>query len=192
MAFQEEFEYLSFRCCYCGFLNPSRKKRPSGPKFETKQSPSITLTTQSSDSDVSSESDGGSKPIITELRSESPVTTEKSSDFEKLSDGENRDSDEVVAPVQAKSPKNQTKDSGYSPIQVQDCGDSPTSQLEPHENPLGLNPFESDEFGDSGNPFNAVTEQEVSGTPMEYEIFEAHELAGPNSEMINTQETKED
>lgn len=34
MALREEFEYLSFRCCYCMTYNPSRKLRPSAPKLE--------------------------------------------------------------------------------------------------------------------------------------------------------------
>ncbi|XP_005101430.2 endoplasmic reticulum junction formation protein lunapark [Aplysia californica] len=34
MALKEEFEYLSFRCCYCFFLNPARKQRPFAPRME--------------------------------------------------------------------------------------------------------------------------------------------------------------
>lgn len=34
MALQEEFEYLAFRCAYCGTLNPARKKKPVAPKLE--------------------------------------------------------------------------------------------------------------------------------------------------------------
>lgn len=35
MAFKEEFEYLAFQCCYCNAFNPARKKRPTGPRFDT-------------------------------------------------------------------------------------------------------------------------------------------------------------
>nr|CAD7453000.1 unnamed protein product [Timema tahoe] len=31
MALKEEFEYFSFRCCYCYFWNPARKQRPTAP-----------------------------------------------------------------------------------------------------------------------------------------------------------------
>ncbi|XP_033624885.1 endoplasmic reticulum junction formation protein lunapark-B-like [Asterias rubens] len=31
MALQEEFEYLAFKCAYCGVLNPSKKVRPNAP-----------------------------------------------------------------------------------------------------------------------------------------------------------------
>lgn len=39
MALQEEYEYASFRCAFCGSLNPSRKLRPIAPKL-----PSISPT----------------------------------------------------------------------------------------------------------------------------------------------------
>ncbi|CAG5119008.1 unnamed protein product [Candidula unifasciata] len=34
MALKEEFEYLSFRCCYCYNLNPAKKQRPLAPRLE--------------------------------------------------------------------------------------------------------------------------------------------------------------
>ena len=34
MALKEEFEYLSFRCCYCYYLNPAKKQRPFAPRME--------------------------------------------------------------------------------------------------------------------------------------------------------------
>ncbi|KAK7495623.1 hypothetical protein BaRGS_00013070 [Batillaria attramentaria] len=34
MALPEEFEYLSFRCCYCYNMNQARKMRPFAPKLE--------------------------------------------------------------------------------------------------------------------------------------------------------------
>ncbi|XP_050463632.1 endoplasmic reticulum junction formation protein lunapark-A isoform X2 [Cataglyphis hispanica] len=34
MALKEEFEYIAFRCCYCGFWNPARKQKPFAPKLE--------------------------------------------------------------------------------------------------------------------------------------------------------------
>uniref|UniRef100_A0A0B6ZQE6 Endoplasmic reticulum junction formation protein lunapark n=1 Tax=Arion vulgaris TaxID=1028688 RepID=A0A0B6ZQE6_9EUPU len=34
MALKEEFEYLSFRCCYCYILNPAKKQRPLAPRLE--------------------------------------------------------------------------------------------------------------------------------------------------------------
>ncbi|XP_036425826.1 endoplasmic reticulum junction formation protein lunapark-B isoform X2 [Colossoma macropomum] len=33
MALKEEFEYLSFRCGYCYFMNPARKTRPQAPRL---------------------------------------------------------------------------------------------------------------------------------------------------------------
>lgn len=34
MALKEEFEYLSFRCCYCYQMNMAKKQRPFAPKLE--------------------------------------------------------------------------------------------------------------------------------------------------------------
>jgi len=34
MALKDEFEYIAFRCCYCGAPNPARKSRPNAPTLE--------------------------------------------------------------------------------------------------------------------------------------------------------------
>lgn len=93
MSLKEEFEYLSFRCCYCSAFNPARKKRPTGPKFETGASPLKALPSTASDSDRNSASDSdadSTKPLITEPRGDSP-DVRKLSDVEKLSDAELND-----------------------------------------------------------------------------------------------------
>lgn len=61
MALKEEFEYLSFRCCYCSAFNPALKKRPTGPKFEANISHSETVSSDSSDSDKNSVTDSQAK-----------------------------------------------------------------------------------------------------------------------------------
>lgn len=33
MALKEEFDYLSFRCCYCHYYNAARKQRPQAPRL---------------------------------------------------------------------------------------------------------------------------------------------------------------
>ncbi|KAF2895732.1 hypothetical protein ILUMI_10436 [Ignelater luminosus] len=62
MALHEEFEYISFRCCYCYAFNPARKKRPVAPKLEFElKSPNVQTDTSGSEknspSDTDSESD---------------------------------------------------------------------------------------------------------------------------------------
>ncbi|XP_074652279.1 endoplasmic reticulum junction formation protein lunapark-B-like [Tubulanus polymorphus] len=57
MALKEEFEYMSFRCCYCYTINPARKNRPHAPRLE----PSI-IQQQLYDAEGSTESDSGSAP----------------------------------------------------------------------------------------------------------------------------------
>ena len=39
MALQEEFEYVSFYCCYCFQFNPARKQRFVGPRLPVAQAP---------------------------------------------------------------------------------------------------------------------------------------------------------
>merc|ERR1712076_258051 len=34
MVLAEEFEFTSYRCCYCGFFNPARKQRLNAPRLE--------------------------------------------------------------------------------------------------------------------------------------------------------------
>lgn len=50
MALKEEFEYFSFRCCYCFYWNPARKQRPQAPRL-----PSASGGTESLHGHVSAE-----------------------------------------------------------------------------------------------------------------------------------------
>ncbi|KAJ8924441.1 hypothetical protein NQ315_007238 [Exocentrus adspersus] len=129
MSLKEEFEYLSFRCCYCSAFNPARKQRPTGPKFET--SPSLkALPANSSDSEKNSDSDTDSaKMIITETRGDSP-------DVAKVSDIENEKlSIEEEAKEAIKTPLDimQVTDEDISPMDV-----SETEEVDD----LGQNPEE--------------------------------------------------
>ncbi|RZC37065.1 lunapark, partial [Asbolus verrucosus] len=105
MALKEEFDYLSFRCCYCLAFNPARKKRPAAPKLnvplaiKSKRS-DISDSDRNSPSDTDSDSEGGG-PIVTEPQSDSPdegktLSGDKItnlSDIDKLSDLEIKNSD---------------------------------------------------------------------------------------------------
>lgn len=42
MALKEEFEYLSYKCCYCYNFNPARKQRPDLPKQLSQSMQSLT------------------------------------------------------------------------------------------------------------------------------------------------------
>lgn len=75
MALKEEFEYLSFCCCYCSHFNSARKKKPIGPKFESPLTPLKALKqAESSDSEKNLESDSEAEPepLVEEPRSDSP------------------------------------------------------------------------------------------------------------------------
>ncbi|XP_057364700.1 endoplasmic reticulum junction formation protein lunapark-A-like [Daphnia carinata] len=45
MALQEEFEFVSYYCCYCYQFNPPRKTRPVGPRLPVPPSPVPFITT---------------------------------------------------------------------------------------------------------------------------------------------------
>lgn len=74
MALKEEFEYISFRCCYCSHFNPARKKKPSGPKFDSPRSPARLPSppNESSDSEKNSENDSDSDTVFEKSGSYSP------------------------------------------------------------------------------------------------------------------------
>ncbi|KAG9277593.1 protein lunapark-B isoform X1 [Astyanax mexicanus] len=66
MALKEEYEYLSFRCAYCYFMNPARKTRPQAPRLpefnferrlrsESPNPPSSAATDTPEDSDAHEE-----------------------------------------------------------------------------------------------------------------------------------------
>lgn len=58
MALPEEFEYLSFRCCYCYNMNQARKMRPFAPRLEFPEVPQPMCTEDASHKDSDSEGEG--------------------------------------------------------------------------------------------------------------------------------------
>ncbi|GJQ66367.1 hypothetical protein Trydic_g4403 [Trypoxylus dichotomus] len=131
MALKEEFEYLSFRCCYCYFLNPARKKRPPAPKleFESKQqlsiqSPDTSDSEKNSSTDTDSEHDTKSSQASKKLETLYPKEKEPSSDsekndFDKLSDAEFKQSDNEIAPMDIDSEVNNVQMQEESPIRTE-------------------------------------------------------------------------
>lgn len=162
MALKEEFEYITFNCYYCGSLNPSRKKRLSGPKFEPTLSPAPTLTTHSSDSDVSSgESASSSEPVIPRVTSNTVGANEG------------------ITPARL-------EDSGDSQSGNANSGQSYEANLNPfssrNQSGDGRNPF-TDEDSDreshgSRMDFETIDGSEVAGTQ--------------DNDLINRQEIEED
>ncbi|KAK9869304.1 hypothetical protein WA026_003056 [Henosepilachna vigintioctopunctata] len=57
MALREEFEYLSFHCCYCNFFNPAKKQRPPAPKLGALRNPYV--DSSESEKNYGSHSDTG-------------------------------------------------------------------------------------------------------------------------------------
>ncbi|KAG5872771.1 hypothetical protein JTB14_005803 [Gonioctena quinquepunctata] len=98
MAFKEDFEYLSFRCCYCSHLNPAKKQKPTGPELETTSSTTKTALNDTSESDketVDSDDEDSPETGAEPARGDSP-DTEKNSDFDKLSDLDTREMESTL------------------------------------------------------------------------------------------------
>ncbi|XP_014468273.1 PREDICTED: protein lunapark-A-like isoform X2 [Dinoponera quadriceps] len=97
MALKEEFEYFGYRCCYCGFLNPARKQKPSAPKLDTDNSSFITTPNtpelpcnteeepvKNNESEACTQSDTDSDIEVVERPGETPEVAE--SEFKQLLD----------------------------------------------------------------------------------------------------------
>ncbi|KRT85009.1 hypothetical protein AMK59_1696 [Oryctes borbonicus] len=111
MALKEEFEYLSFRCCYCYFLNPARKKRPPAPKLEIEGNQQLSI--QSADtseseknSSTDTDSDQDAKSLQTSnhetvySKEKEPSSDSEKYDFDVLSDAEFKHSDTETTPIE--------------------------------------------------------------------------------------------
>lgn len=84
MALEEEYEYMTFRCAYCNFLNPSKKSRPVGPKLPVYSG----IQTQSTPVLERKGSVGSSSPVSTDSNheSEDDVNEDRKEDGEKLNE----------------------------------------------------------------------------------------------------------
>lgn len=154
MVFKEEFEYLSFKCCYCGFFNPSLKKRPSGPQLKPTISQPVADTSESSDSDLSSvESD--------QVFTRTGITEETV------------DNGNLFGPVPRKSTDGELLDQvEKTASEVQDPGDSPVTLME--ENESNTNPFEESkhQLQVRVNPYSDDSEPEISPEAPNFEAQE--------------------
>ncbi|CAH0551812.1 unnamed protein product [Brassicogethes aeneus] len=124
MALKEEFEFLSFRCCYCSVFNPARKKKPSAPQLElSTMAPKAIENVSTSESEKYSDSDSDDSveknpPIVTEppedeLDAKKEETCEKE-EGEKHLDLEVKGSDTESTPMDVdaeKEEKDVTSDS---------------------------------------------------------------------------------
>lgn len=96
MALQEEFEYISFYCCYCFQFNPPRKMRPMGPRLPLAAPPSLaSLPVAASKNDLK-ESENAKQTEESE-KSEKDVSDEESSseeESESLAESEQEDANQ--------------------------------------------------------------------------------------------------
>ncbi|XP_070175331.1 endoplasmic reticulum junction formation protein lunapark-A-like isoform X2 [Littorina saxatilis] len=97
MALPEEFEYLSFRCCYCYNMNQARKMRPFAPKLEFPEVPAPNRSSaQSSDAESDKEAETG----------KTKAEEDNSADGDEASESEEKkDSVDTKEPQQAAQPE---------------------------------------------------------------------------------------
>ncbi|KAF5283876.1 hypothetical protein FQA39_LY04696 [Lamprigera yunnana] len=70
MAFRDEVDYFSFRCCYCYTFNPALKKRPAAPKFDKQLQPVSDQHSQTdSEKNSQTDSDTGSDDGVVVIKS---------------------------------------------------------------------------------------------------------------------------
>ena len=55
MALQEEFEYVAFKCAFCGVLNPARKLRPKARGLSPERRPQLMISNKETSSSSSEE-----------------------------------------------------------------------------------------------------------------------------------------
>ncbi|KAI1290419.1 Endoplasmic reticulum junction formation protein lunapark [Halotydeus destructor] len=76
MALKDEFEYIAFRCCYCGFFNPARKERPFAPRLPAALAlPPLVDEPESDSEKPTKNSDSASSVEITDISSPKPMAS---------------------------------------------------------------------------------------------------------------------
>ncbi|KAI9562196.1 hypothetical protein GHT06_013161 [Daphnia sinensis] len=92
MALQEEFEFVSYYCCYCYQFNPPRKTRPVGPRLPVPPSPApvITASGVSREAKLDERKENQEKSCKVEQES-----SEKDEDVSENSEDENTNEDTV-------------------------------------------------------------------------------------------------
>lgn len=126
MALKEEFEYLAFRCAYCGFPNPAHKVRPR---------PSVQLNRERAPSEDRRSIDGGGENRI------------QTDDDDKSTDGERKDGESVngsesnrVEGIKTVGLSNSEEDKTTEPASVsqnEEDNSAPTDGIRPRK-PLHL------------------------------------------------------
>ncbi|KAI5727667.1 hypothetical protein M8J77_005447 [Diaphorina citri] len=105
MALAEEFEFLSYRCAFCGYFNPARKQRPVVPRVLT-----LMAIKNSSDSDSSDEK----KPL--EIRELEDSESESKEDSPKKLIGEIKKDDAKNEKTEEASTTSKSEES-HTPVQ---------------------------------------------------------------------------
>lgn len=96
MALAEEFMFITYKCCYCGFVNPARKQRQFAPKLEQ---PKLQRESSSSPSLNSTVDDEDNKEITKSgeiSKNEENSKSEENTEDEKSSDCSKDDSKEAL------------------------------------------------------------------------------------------------
>ncbi|XP_067931434.1 endoplasmic reticulum junction formation protein lunapark-B-like [Watersipora subatra] len=77
MALPEEFEFLSFRCCYCFNINEARKQRPNAPRLNLDTTVGSSTDEEGSELESDEETEETEGETVEQARAERGSTTEE-------------------------------------------------------------------------------------------------------------------
>ncbi|XP_033732993.1 endoplasmic reticulum junction formation protein lunapark-B-like [Pecten maximus] len=159
MALKEEFEYLSFRCCYCYQMNLAKKQKPYAPKLDT-----VTATPGvrplPSGSGVSKPGEEESEDDEEESSEESSETMEVNGDDIATTSQHNKEEGATKGQIEARSQaeaKGQTEVRGQTEARGQTEVETITSSVENTEQDMeidGVHALDEGNEVDSGNGSN--------------------------------------
>ncbi|XP_069119845.1 endoplasmic reticulum junction formation protein lunapark-B-like isoform X3 [Argopecten irradians] len=164
MALKEEFEYLSFRCCYCYQMNLAKKQKPYAPKLDTV-------------SPIRSSGPGASKPDDAESEDEEDESTDETSESEEVNGGANQHKEEgavggQIEAIDQAEGKGQINSTGQAEVKGQAKVETITSSEENTEQDMeidGIHPLDEGNELDSGNGSNMDSSKdeivEAEGAP---------------------------
>ncbi|KAK0067633.1 endoplasmic reticulum junction formation protein lunapark [Biomphalaria pfeifferi] len=125
MALREEFEYLSFRCCYCFSLNPARKQRPIAPRLEFFAPPGV--------NQMSGRLSGSEESISNKVVKDEPESSEEEVEDDSDNDSPKIDNSVLSGDTESVAADNGigNKDKQMQPQAEEEPAEKKTEEIEP-------------------------------------------------------------
>ena len=125
MALQEEFEFISYYCCYCFQFNPARKQRPMGPRLPIPAPIPATPRTPPSQSEGADkqESKEANKSGDEDNDSESSSETDESDGGEESAGSKSQEADDTPPKADETSERMEVDHQDEEPASDSVCND---------------------------------------------------------------------